>query len=152
MTDSIPLSELEATAAAKFDQHGDRYAGRITQLKRQQQSDPATGQPKHFPSGDPMMLVLVTIQPADGDPVTLWAKGGKWTAKVGTGRSMQSAIGAAVAEAGASTIEVGGELAVAYTGDTEPTGPGRNPAKLFTASYRPPQPEAQAMPVDLFSE
>src|SRR5262245_37811066 len=152
MTDSIPLSELESSAAAKFEQLGDKHIGRIVSAKRQQQTDPITGQPKHFPSGDPMMMVLIVIQPAEGDAITLWAKGGKFVAKTGTGLSMQSAIAAAMAPHGITNLAqaVGGELAVAWTGETE-AKPGLNPAKLFTADFRPAAGEAD-VPMDLFSE
>lgn len=151
MSDSIPLTELEGSGAASFQAFGDKYVGRITAIKQQQQTDPKNGQPKFFPSGDPMMLWIITIQPSDGDPVALWAKAGRFEAAKGTGQSMLAAIGTAVRDAGAQSLEVGAQLAVAFTGESEPK-PGMNPAKLFTAQYQAPKPEAQAVPVDdLFS-
>lgn len=151
MTDSIPLSELEASAAASFAQLGDKYVGRIVSMKQQQQTDPNTGQPKNFPSGDPMMLWLIQLQPDTGDAVTLWAKAGRFTPVTGSGESMLGAIGTAVRAAGASSLEVGGRLAVAFTGESEAKA-GRNPAKLFTAQYQPPTAQPESVPVDdLFS-
>jgi hypothetical protein len=149
---SIPLSDMEGSgAAARFDDFGDKYAGRITAMKQTQQTDPKTGQPKFFPSGDPMMLWIITIQPeGGGDALSLWAKAGKFTAAKGSGQAMLTAIGAAVRESGASSVEVGGKLAVAFTGESEPK-PGMNPAKLFSAQYEPPTAEPASVPVDLFS-
>ena len=153
MTESIPLSEMESSAAAAFNAHGEKYAGRIIGLKWTQQTDPNTGQPKHFSSGDPMQILLITIQPPDGsDAVTLWAKGGsKFTPAVGSGHSMLVAISRAARAAGAENLDVGGELAVAYTGDTAPS-PGKNPAKLYTAEYRPAKPVNESVAVNLFSD
>lgn len=151
MTESIPLSEMESSAAATFNQYGDKYAGRVTGMKWQQQTDPNTGLPKAFASGDPMMMLLVTIQPPTGDAVTLWAKGGSnFTPAQGSGHSMLVAISRAARAAGAETLDVGGELAVAYTGDAEGKA-GMNPAKLYTAEYRAPKPANESISVDLFS-
>lgn len=153
MSTSIPLSELESSAAAKFENIGDKHVGVITGLKQTQQTDPNTGQPKHFPSGDPIMLWIITLQPAEGgDPVALWAKGGSnFVAVKGSGDSMLVAIGKAVREAGASSVDVGGTLAVAFTGETEPK-PGLSAARLFTAQYKPPAEQPSQVPVDdLFS-
>jgi len=153
MSDSIPLTELEASAAAKFENIGDKYVGRIMAMKQQQQTDPKDGTPKFFASGDPMMLWIITIQPEHGDELALWAKGGNYTATTGTGASMLSAIGQAVRAAGATSVEVGGLLAVAYTGEQASNTPGFNPAKLFTAQYQAPVAAPQAVQVDdLFTQ
>jgi hypothetical protein len=148
MTNSIPLSDLESSAAAKFTDIGDKHAGRIVAIDHRQQTDPKTGQVKTFASGDPMMQWLISIEKADGDTVALYAKGGKFTAAKGTGDSMANAISAAVRTAGANSLDVGGQLAVAYTGEGE-AKPGLNAPKLFTAQYQPPAPAS--VPVDLFT-
>jgi hypothetical protein len=146
---SVPLADLEASAAAKWDQVGDKYAGRIVSIDQRQQTDPKTGQAKTFASGDPMMLWVIVLQPAQGDSIALWAKAGRFKIATGSGESMLNAIGSAVRAAGAGSLDVGGELAVAFTGEGEPK-PGLNPPKLFTAEYRPPA--SASVPVDnLFS-
>jgi hypothetical protein len=143
---SIPLTELEQSSAAAFKQMGDRHAGRVIATRQQQQTDPKTGQPKFFSSGGPMMLWIITIEKADGESAALWAKGGsKFKVASGTGESMLAAIGTAVKAAGATSLDIGGELAVAWTGEAEPE-PGMNPAKLYTAQYRPPA--RASVPVD----
>jgi hypothetical protein len=149
MSNSIPLSDLESSASAKFDEIGDKHVGKITSIVERQQTDPKTNIPKTFPSGDPMMLWVITIEDADGDTSALYAKGGKFKAETGSGESMLSAIGSAVRAAGASSLDVGGTLAVAHTGLAKAEA-GWNPAKLYTAQYQPPAPAS--VPVsDLFA-
>jgi hypothetical protein len=53
---------------------------------------------------------------------------------------MMSAIGDAVRAAGASAVDIGAQLAVAHTGMGQPTSPGKNPPRLFTAQYKPGAP------------
>ena len=150
MTESIPLSDLERSKAASFTEIGDKHGGRIITIDQKPQTDPNTGQPKLFPSGDPMMLWIIAIQPANGDAMALWAKGGKYVAVKGEGESMLTAISQAVRAAGASSLDVGGELVVQHTGLGE-ARPGLNAPKLYRAQYRPPAPAS--VPVDdLFGE
>jgi hypothetical protein len=147
---SIPLSELESSPSAKFDKHGDKYAGRIVSTAKRQQTDPVTGAVKTFPSGDPMPVLVITIEDQTGERVALWAKGGRFQAVVGSGEAMLNAIGTAVRNAGADALDPGGLLAVAYTGDSAPK-PGLNAAKLFTAQYQPPASPASVPVQDLFA-
>jgi hypothetical protein len=65
---------------------------------------------------------------------------------------MLNAIGTAVRTAGASSLDVGGMLAVVHSGLGKPPSPGFNAPKLFTAQYQPPAPQTQQVDVDdLFS-
>jgi hypothetical protein len=144
---SIPLSQLESSTAAKFEQFGDKHAGRITAIDQRQQTDPKTGQVKTFNDGSPQMQWVITLE-ENGQAVALFAKGGRFTPAKGSGESMLNAIGTAVRTVGASSLDVGGMLAVALTGESE-AKPGLNPAKLYTAQYQPPAPAS--VPVDLFS-
>jgi hypothetical protein len=151
MSQSIPISDLESSPAAKFNEFGDTYVGVVTWIKEQQQTDPKTGQVKQFPSGDPMTLWVIGIDPDDGgEQVTLWAKAGRFTAVKGSGKAMLPAIVDAIKAAGAKSFDVGARLAVRYSGESEAVR-GMNPAKLFEAQYQPPKPEATSVPVDLFS-
>ena len=145
---SIPLSDLESSPSAKFEQLGDRYVGRIVAMIERQQTD-IHGNLLAFNDGTPRKQWVISIEQPSGDTVALYAKGGKFKAATGSGASMLAAIGAAVREAGASAVDIGAELAVAYTGESE-AQPGKNPAKLYTAQYRPAP--AVSVPVaDLFS-
>jgi hypothetical protein len=147
MTSSLPLSDLESSPSAKFTEIGDKYAGRIVAMNERQQTD-INGKLLAFDDGTPRMQWVITIEQASGDNVQLYAKGGNFKAAKGTGNSMLSAIGAAVRAAGAGAVDVGGQLAVQYTGDSV-AQPGRFPAKLYTAQYQPPAPAS--VPLDLFS-
>lgn len=147
MTSSIPLSSMEGGSAAQFKTIGDKHAGRIVAINQRQSTDLVTGQPKTFASGDPMMVWVISIEKPDGDTVDLWARGGKFKPANGTGESMLTAIGAAVRAASAASVDIGGELAVAFTGEGE-AKPGMNPPKLYTAGYKPP---SASVPVDLFT-
>jgi hypothetical protein len=148
MTQSLPLSSLETSSSAKFPDVGTKYVGRITGIDQRPQTD-LEGKPKFFPSGDPMMLWVITIEDERGETVALWAKGGNYKAASGTGQSMQNAIAQAIRDAKADSITVGGQLGVAHTGLSD-AKPGMNPAKLFTAQYQPPA--APSVPADLFSQ
>lgn len=148
MTDSIPLSKLESNPAAKFHEVGASVKGRIVSLKEEPQTDINTGQPRFWPNGEPMMQWLIGLQMADGETVTLYAKGGKYKPAEGSGDSMLTAIGLAVRAAGATGVDVGGELAIAYTGISEKKA-GKNAAKLYTAQYKAP---STSIPADLFDQ
>lgn len=143
---SIPLSDLESSPSAKFENIGESYSGRIVSMVERQQTDINTGALMTFPDGQPRMQWVFTLVQANGENVALWARGGKYKAVSGDGESMLGAIGSAIRAAGASAIEVGGELAVQYSGVGEATA-GRTAPKLYRAQYRPPSTSA---PADLF--
>jgi hypothetical protein len=147
MTDSIPLGSLESSGAAKFSSMGDTHSGIIRSMTERQQTDPNTGQVKTFPDGNPRMVWVIILEKPNGDTAALWATNGNWTAKTGSGEAMLRAIGTAVREAGASSLDVGGHLAIAHTGLGE-AKPGLNPPKLYTAQYKAPN---TTIPVDMFS-
>lgn len=147
MTQSIPLSELESTPSAKFTQIGDSHVGRITNMAERPQTDINTGVALTFKDGSPRMQWVITIEKQDGEIVALYAKGGKFKASQGSGESMLNAIGLAVRAANASGVDVGGELAIAFTGLGE-QAPGKAAPKLFTAQYKPPA--AASIPANLF--
>jgi hypothetical protein len=146
MADSIPLGDLESSPSAKFTNLGDSHAGKITAMTERQQTN-IDGKLLTFDDGTPRMQWVITMIKADGESIAVYAKGGKFKAAKGKGESMLSAIGSAVRAANASSVDVGGELAIAYTGESE-AQPGRNPAKLYTAQYKPP---TASVPVDLFA-
>jgi len=148
MTNSIPLSQLESNPGAKWTDLGVSYKGRITGIEQRQQTD-LDGVPLTFPDGNPRLQWVITVEQSDGEAVTFYAKGGNYKADEGKGEAMLAAIGTAVREAGAAAVDVGGELAVAFTG-TAALGGGRT-AKLFTAQYRPPAP-ASIPASDLFAD
>lgn len=95
------------------------------------------------------MQWVVTLGQDNGETVQIYAKGGTYEADQGSGESMLRALGTACKAAQADNgIEVGGRLAVAYTGKQSLSG-GRT-AKLYTAQYEAPA--APSIPTsDLFA-
>lgn len=146
----MSLDEANAmlmTTGAKafpFERIGDGVEGIIRDAKKVQQTEMTTNAPKFFPSGDPMMMVVVTLatelQESDEDDGTrtLWAKGGNATPISGHGLAMMPAIRDAVIKSGATGMESGGWLKVTHTGEGKPAVKGHNPSKLYVAEYRPP--------------
>jgi hypothetical protein len=125
--------------AARFDTIGDTASGTITALDTQQVRDFATGNPRTYPDGNPIMQIVATLNGDDGENFRIFFK-----------PAIREAVRNAVTAAGADGLEVGGKLAVRYTSD-EPvvSGTGFNPKKLYQAKYEPPAPAAVSVD-DLF--
>lgn len=121
--------------SAKFEAPGDTISGTIAEAPEvRQQTDIATGDPTFWPSGDPKMQLVVTLQTnlkddADDD--------GKRRIYV-KGKSLTEAVREAVKKTGARGLETGGTLSVTYTGDGQASQRGFNPPKLYTATYARP--------------
>jgi hypothetical protein len=147
MSNSVPISALGGSNAPafKFEQIGDKAVGRIVSMTERQQREFGTGKPMFFESGDPKMEWVITLAPESGDSFSLFARGGSYDVGSGQGTSMLTAIHDAAIVANATTLEVGGQLAVQHTGLGKPKA-GLNPAKLYMAAYQPPAPKAT--PVD----
>lgn len=103
------------------------------------QIDPATEKVKTFDDGTPRKVIVFTLQtdlrdpdnPEDDGLRTLWAK---W--------EQTKAIGKAMREAKVKTMEVGGTLEIAWTGEVPPVRAGLHPTKTFQARWTPPAPKA----------
>lgn len=133
------IASATTASAASLKNVGDSVAGRITgiedyQLKEFGGTDLQFRKDKNgnfILDGNgqkiPQMGVRITLETEPGNAssaTTLWVE--KWR--------MVKAIGAAVVQAGASDIEVGGDLAVTFVGYE-----GR--AKTFSAAYAKPEAE-----------
>ena len=122
---------------AKFASVGDTHKGTIVAHTYRADLMP-DGTQRTFADGKPRPDVLVVSiqtderEDADDDGIrALWLK---W--------KMKEAVVEAVKKSGGS-FQVGGELAVKFSGEEKPTVRGNNPTKLYTASYRPPSPLAE---------
>lgn len=140
---------MGGAASVKFPEPGAAVTGTIIEAPRaEQQRDYSTGEPKTWPDGNPMMMVVLTLatdqhktnptdDPADDGARTLYLRSKALTA-----------VREAVRRAGATGIEVGGTLTVTYTGDGTPPKPGFKGPKLFTATYRTPDNPPTGQPAE----
>jgi hypothetical protein len=127
--------------SAKFEAPGDTTSGTITEAPEvRQQTDIQSGEPVFWPSGDPKMQLIVTLQTTLRDDAD---DDGKRRIYV-KGKSLTEAVREAVKKTGARGLETGGTLTVTYTGDGQATQRGFNPPKLYTATYARPDTTAQS--------
>jgi hypothetical protein len=130
--------------SASFQNVGDSIVGFIVrQPEVQQQRDFATGEPKFWSDGNPMMQLRIVLMTEVRDPDDPEDSGERAVYIRG---NMQRAVAQAVRQAGARGLEVGGKLLIKYSGDGTASQRGFNPPKLYEARYRPPSPEATPVP------
>lgn len=118
-----------------FPDVGTVWKGTVLAKETQQQRDMATGTPKVYDDGNPMMQVVITLQTDVRDPAV---DGDDGQRKLYVKGAMLAAIRTAVKTAGAPTVEIGGTLAVKYESDGTPSQRGFNAPKQYTAAYKPP--------------
>ena len=142
--------------AAKFESLGDSVEGTITDVKLSQQTDMETQAPLTWSDGSPRMQLVISLQTelSDGENDDgirrLFAKGGNYEVATGSGKSLKDAIADAVKKAGVKSIDEGGTLKVAYTGEGKRTNRGFSAPKLYKASYKAPV--ASVAAEDLFGD
>lgn len=131
------------TKSFKFEAEGDTVKGTIVNLEMQQQRDFKTNELKVWDDGKPMMqlrLVLATdLHENDDDngQRAVYVRG-----------QMQQAVREAIKNAGATSIEEGGTLAVKYEGDGTASNPKFNAPKLYRAEYKAPEAEPVVVTAD----
>jgi len=134
--DSGIMDVIEGGAAAfSFENIGDTCKGKIVRAETKQQTDMNTGQPKTFSDGSPMMQVVVTVELEDGDESALYFKGGKYEVAEGKGQSALDALRAAL---DGQQLEIGGTLALQFSGLGKKKNAGWSSPKLYTCQYQPP--------------
>jgi hypothetical protein len=142
--------------AAKFEELGDKVTGKITNCVMAQQTSMDDNTPLTWSDGRPRMQLVITLATDDrnGDDDDgarrVYAKGGNYEVATGSGTSMKDAIASAVKASGKRTLEEGGTLTVAYTGEGKRTNRGYNAPKLYKAKYEPPR--ASISEEDLFGK
>lgn len=103
----------------KFENEGVRKQGTITgppearQEREYDPNNPGGGTPKTFPSGDPIMGIVVEVQTDERDPSRA-DDDGRRTFYI-EGKRLKDAVRGAVRQAGAQGLEVGGKLDVTLT-------------------------------------
>lgn len=125
---------------------GTTYTGTIVEEpKLLQTNDFNTGDPAFWPGkngqpGNPKMAAVINLE-VDGEPRSVWA-------------TKPSALFVALVDAqkqAGARFEIGGTLAIKFTGEKEHTDPEKirknlPPQKLYAAKYTPPAPAPAADP------
>lgn len=132
----------DGVTSFKFEAEGQVAKGTIVSLDMQQQRDFKTGLPKFWDDGKPMMQLRVVLATDERDGDNDDGQRGVYL----KGES-QKAVKAAVLAAGAKSLDVGGTLALAFTGLGEAKG-NLNPPKLYRAQYVAPAPQTQSVDTD----
>lgn len=148
-----------ASHSWKFTNPGDTHTGTITEVSdARQASEFGSNEPAYWDREKtrPKMQVAVTLDTAERDPQDANDTGKRtlWVVEDGRSGSILSAIRQAVHQAGAGTIDIGGQLTVTFSGFDPNSKNPQNPRKIYAASYVPPAPaggmftnQAPAQPV-----
>lgn len=134
-----------ASHSWKFANPGDTHTGTITEVSdARQASEFGSNEPAYWDREKtrPKMQVAVTLDTAERDPQDANDTGKRtlWVVEDGRSGSILSAIRQAVHQAGAGTIDIGGQLTVTFSGFDPNSKNPANPRKIYSASYVPPAP------------
>lgn len=148
-----------ASHSWKFTNPGDTHTGTITEVSDARQATEYGSNELAYWDKErtrPKMQVAVTLDTAERDPQDASDTGKRtlWVVEDGRSGSILSAIRQAVHQAGAGTIDIGGQLTVTFSGFDPNSKNPANPRKIYAASYVPPAPaggmftnQAPAQPV-----
>lgn len=123
--------------AWKFDDPGTTRIGTICSYPKTRQerdydpNNPGGGEPKFFPSGDPIMGIIIEVQT---DERTSGEDDGKRTFYA-EGRYVKEALREAVKSSGAAKLEVGARLQVTFTHREDPMD--KRSRKYWAIQYTP---------------
>lgn len=134
-----------ASHSWKFTNPGDTHTGTITEVSDARQATEYGSNELAYWDKErtrPKMQVAVTLDTAERDPQDASDTGKRtlWVVEDGRSGSILSAIRQAVHQAGAGTIDIGGQLTVTFSGFDPNSKNPQNPRKIYTASYVPPAP------------
>lgn len=134
-----------ASHSWKFTNPGDTHTGTITEVSDARQATEYGSNELAYWDKErtrPKMQVAVTLDTAERDPQDVNDTGKRtlWVVEDGRSGSILSAIRQAVHQAGAGTIDIGGQLTVTFSGFDPNSKNPANPRKIYSASYVPPAP------------
>lgn len=134
-----------ASHSWKFTNPGDSHTGTITEVSDARQATEYGSNELAYWDKErtrPKMQVALTLDTAERDPQDANDTGRRtlWVVEDGRSGSILSAIRQAVHQAGAGTIDIGGQLTVAFSGFDPNSKNPANPRKIYSASYVPPAP------------
>jgi hypothetical protein len=137
--------------SARFETPGTTVGGKITAPPRTRQEQEwnnvtqrSDGPPKFFPSGDPIMSIMVDVQTQLRDP-QVENDDGQRTIYI-QGKRLKDAVRDAVKAVGGERLEVGGELHVTFTHLGEAPSVGANQPKEWAVRYVPASQTALQQP------
>lgn len=134
-----------ASHSWKFTNPGDTHTGTITEVSDARQATEYGSNELAYWDKErtrPKMQVAVTLDTAERDPQDANDTGKRtlWVVEDGRSGSILSAIRQAVHQAGAGTIDIGGQLTVTFSGFDPNSKNPANPRKVYTAAYQAPAP------------
>lgn len=134
-----------ASHSWKFANPGDTHTGTIIEVSdARQATEFGSNEPAFWDREKtrPKMQVAVTLDTTERDPQDASDTGKRtlWVVEDGRSGSILSAIRQAVHQAGAGTIDIGGQLTVTFSGFDPNSKNPANPRKIYSASYVPPAP------------
>ena len=134
-----------ASHSWKFTNPGDSHTGTITEVSDARQATEYGSNELAYWDKErtrPKMQVAVTLDTTERDPQDANDTGKRtlWVVEDGRSGSILSAIRQAVHQAGAGTIDIGGQLTVTFSGFDPSSKNPANPRKVYAASYVPPAP------------
>ncbi|WP_455122621.1 hypothetical protein [Rothia mucilaginosa] len=134
-----------ASHSWKFTTPGDTHTGTITEVGDARQATEYGSNELAYWDKErtrPKMQVAITLDTTERDPQDANDTGKRtlWVVEDGRSGSILSAIRQAVHQAGAGTIDIGGQLTVTFSGFDPNSKNPANPRKVYTASYVPPAP------------
>jgi hypothetical protein len=137
----VTIFNTASTTSAKFEQIGATLIGTVTEISDLRQATKfGTNDPDFWPSGEPIMQVVVTLQTDERDPADEHDRGVRnlyVTVSFKEGGQLW-AIKQALKAAGAEDLEVGGKLALRYVGNDPESKNPANPRKVYEARYQLP--------------
>ena len=134
-----------ASHSWKFTNPGDTHTGTITEVSDARQATEYGSNELAYWDKErtrPKMQVAITLDTTERDPQDANDTGKRtlWVVEDGRSGSILAAIRHAVAQAGAGTIDIGGQLTVTFSGFDPNSKNPANPRKIYSASYVPPAP------------
>ena len=134
-----------ASHSWKFTNPGNTHTGTITEVSDARQATEYGSNELAYWDKErtrPKMQVAVTLDTAERDPQDANDTGKRtlWVVEDGRSGSILSAIRQAVHQAGAGTIDIGGQLTVTFSGFDPNSKNPANPRKIYAAAYVPPAP------------
>lgn len=134
-----------ASHSWKFTNPGDTHTGTITEVSDARQATEYGSNELAYWDKErtrPKMQVAVTLDTTERDPQDANDTGKRtlWVVEDGRSGSILSAIRQAVHQAGAGTIDIGGQLTVTFSGFDPNSKNPANPRKVYTAAYQAPAP------------